>query len=185
MLIPLGILAASGASAGAFDFIAAATGTGSSTTITFSGIPQGYKQLQIRMTARDALASAGLSFFLIRFNGNTGNNYAWSSSYGAPTSVLSEQTSPDTRIQIRGAAVGNSAGSGIVGAALIDIMDYSSTTKTKSLSALSGGWATSSARNVALSGGFFNDTSAINSISIIGFNNWTNLTDVAIYGIKG
>jgi len=62
--LTLGNFAASGSIPGSYEYIATATGTGSSPTITFSSIPQGYTHLQIRGTGVDGLrnTSAGIQF---------------------------------------------------------------------------------------------------------------------------
>jgi hypothetical protein len=52
-------------------------GTGASNTITFSSIPQNYKNLQIRWIARSTFATASAVNINTKINADTGANYAY------------------------------------------------------------------------------------------------------------
>jgi len=134
--IPLGILAAAGGgAAGSFESIATATGTGSSGEITFSSIPSTYKHLQIRGIARSSQASH-ITLMRMRLNGDTGANYAQHTLYGDGSVAGVDTNTSDTEIQWVAPIPGTSATSNIVGAFIIDLHDYASTTKNKTVRAV-------------------------------------------------
>jgi hypothetical protein len=182
----LGVIASSILkSTSTFDSIATQTVTsGGPTTLSFTSIPQGYKHLQIRWLGR--VGTDGTTYSM-RFNSDTGNNYSSYLYYGQNGSVAA-----------LGTAVGNSAmyfygwGRGYNGtfsAGILDIHDYSLTTKNKTIRGYCG--------NDTNSAGDFGDiyvatsavwasNSAITTIDISGSSAaWQNGTQFALYGIKG
>ena len=74
----LGIIASSGAAAGggtSYESISTVTvGSGGAADVTFSSIPATYKHLQIRGISRNS--GSGISIGRVRFNSDTGTNYA-------------------------------------------------------------------------------------------------------------
>jgi hypothetical protein len=193
----LGIIASSklGAPAGAFESIASATGTGSSGSITFSSIPSTYVALQLRILTKDTSTNNGNSSSpYLRLNGDTGSNYT--SHY-----ILADGTT----IYVVGEDAATNAGTGILlnlqpgsgssvtnthGVAIIDLHDYASTTKNKTVRVFSGtdiNAATSFTNFVNLTSGAYLSTSAVNSITI--YNNgsrlFTTTSVFSLYGIKG
>ena len=62
---------------GAYDALATVTvGSTSLSSIVFSGIPTGYKHLQVRYIVKSARTGNPLDELNLRFNGDTGTNYA-------------------------------------------------------------------------------------------------------------
>jgi hypothetical protein len=179
-----GALSAAG---GAFESIATATGTGSSGTITFSSIPSTFKHLQIRGIWRTTYTGNPDFICAITANSDTGSNYAWHNLEGNGSSVSASGGASDTRIlSTRFAA--SSVASNTLGAIVIDILDYGSTTKYKTFR-LFGGVDDNNvapATKIHVRSGLWLSTSAINSISFttIGGDNWTTQTTLALYGIK-
>lgn len=165
----------------AFESIATATGTGSSITITFSDIPQTYKHLQLRVVGK-ITSTANPDFFSIRLNGNTSSSYANHRLTGDGTSAFAASNINNDKIADIGDAVGTTTN--IVGVSIIDIHDYSSTTRNKTLRSINGNDRNGAGR-ITLSSGFLNSTSAVTSISLIGSQNFDTTTTVALYGIKG
>jgi hypothetical protein len=163
----------------AFESIASATGTGSSNTITFSSIPSTYQHLQIRYISRQNASSNRIR---LQFNSDTGTNYAWHFLRADPTVTSSSgytQTSIDYIATTYSIATTVTAG-------IIDIHDYSSTSKYKTIRNFSGWDANTTGGELYLSSGLWMSTSAISSISItIAANNFTTETQFALYGIKG
>ena len=180
-----GLLAAAGA-ASSYESIATATGTGSSATVTFSSIPATYKHLQIRGIGRNDSATNKANIG-VRLNGDTGNNYTYhilvgngstASSFGATATVYS----------YLGDSTGNSATSNIVAPIIIDIIDYASTTKNKTIRSTAGNELNSATTDadISLGSGLWLNTAAITSVSIFSNSgNWTTQTTFALYGIKG
>jgi hypothetical protein len=182
MLIPLGILAASGAGfVDAYERIATASGDGSTTgSITFSSIPQTYKSLQVRYTAKNVTNNSGI---FIQMNGIGGSSYATHNLRGDGTSVASSFASSQAYIEMTGAQA-TSTTAGVVVAGVIDILDYASTSKNTTVRALYGSDTTP--RGIYLRSGLLNSTAAINSISFIGSAAaFSTLTRFSLYGIRG
>lgn len=176
-LIPLGILAASGAGGGgAFESIATATGTGSSATITFSSIPGTYQHLQIRTLGISASSDAAV---YVRCNGVSTSSYTQHQLFGNGTNVLVSASAPGTEIYglLRSTATYPSV-------AIIDILDYANTSKNKTIRSFMGEDANGSGR-VGLFSGLFMSTSAITSIDLVASQNYSTSTTFALYGIKG
>lgn len=187
MLTPLGIFAASGAAAGgSFESIATATGTGSSNTITFSSIPSTYQHLQIRGIARNTNAS-NRADLAVRLNGDTGANYAQHNLSGNGSTASAGSNTGGTSAFVGWTTAAN-ATSNIVGACIIDIHDYASTTKNKIIRAFVGEDlnAASTDATVWLASALWLNTNAITSLSLFApFGNFTTTSTFALYGIKG
>jgi hypothetical protein len=194
MPIPLGILAAAGAggaAAGAYEQIATAFGTGSSDTITFSSIPQDYKHLQLRYLAKSTNTN-GRTNPGIRLNDVSSASYRGHMLRGTGAAVSSLDTDGGTgnRITIPDGMVDSSAEStGAFSLGIVDILDYTSTSKNKTIRLL-GGYALGSglANRIYLVSGFLISTAAVTSLSFIPQNSGFNLTTTSrfsLYGIKG
>jgi hypothetical protein len=184
MLIPFGVLSAAGAGGEPlipdYELIATANGTGSSGTITFSSIPTDYKHLQIRYTSKNTGSSEDL---YLRFNGITTTSYATHQLQGRSTTIESSANTGLTFIFLERAAATSTLANSF-GAGVIDILDYTSTSKNTTLRALFG--KNDNNNNVQLRSGLFINTAAINSISILtSANNHTTTSRFSLYGLKG
>lgn len=168
-----------------FESIATATGTGSSQTITFSSIPSAYKHLQIRGIGRLSAATDS-AYARIRLNGDSGTNYSEHILYGNGTSVFSSGVVSNVGCYSTRYS-GSTAPANVLGAVVIDIHDYTSTTKNKTIMSFGGvnGNLTTTDYWVTLSSGCWMNTSAVNSVTIYGGSNWTTQTTFSLYGIKG
>jgi len=170
----------------AFESIATATGTGASTTITFSDIPQTYTALQIRMTGKVSSTGTGVASLLLTFNGSA-TGYA-QHALTASTSVAATGTASTTSITVPSCAT-TSGPTSTNGVSIIDIHDYASTARNKTVRAFSGADLNSSTVGaVSLSSGLWADTAAVTSITLTGFGagtpNWSAASTFALYGIK-
>lgn len=179
------------AGAGAFESIASVTASGSSNTITFSSIPNTYKHLQIRFIGRSTGAGTYAEGVFFRCNSDSGTNYSQHflrGFYTTASGVAASGGASQTYGAIANAALpltGNNAN--IVGAGIIDIHDYASTTKTKTFRTFYG-YDANGVGEVGMASGLWNSTSAITSItlyegSISTF--WGSNSVIALYGIKG
>ena len=166
---------------GSFEPIATATGTGSSGTITFSSIPNTYKSLQIRCLAFGSVLNQNT--MIIRFNSDSGSNYARHVMYNIGTDVYAFGGANTTFI-----GLGNYSkqlNSTYPTAAIVDIHDYASTSKNKTVRSI-GGLDENSSGEVTLQSGVWRNTSSIDSISILTpGQNFTTNTVFSLYGIKG
>lgn len=168
---------AASAAAGAFESIATATGTGSSGTITFSSIPSTFKQLQIRGIAYDGSANN----IWLRVNSDTGTNYSRHTIHatGAAVSADGLATRSEINTRLYGGYTTN-----ILSAWVIDILDYASTSKYKTVRGFAG-YDQNGAGNISVFSGLWQSTSATTSISIIdSVGNFNTQTTFALYGIK-
>jgi hypothetical protein len=176
-----------GSGSGSFESIATVTGTGSSDTITFSSIPSTYKHLQLRILAKNSGGTSTSPIYL-RFNGDsTTLNYAYHELYGNGTSAVASGAT-DTNLYLGSFSVNTTGLTDIYGAGIVDIHDYASTSKYKTVRSIAGANAntTSTSFRLNLNSGLWQSTSAINSISVINLGgSYSTSSTIALFGIKG
>ena len=178
------ILDAGGAASapGAFESIATASGSGVS-TITFSSIPSTYKHLQIR--ALNTVSDG--SRWSMRFNSDTGNNYFMHYLLGNG-STASASSSGGASDQINGVIHGGGSTT-YPAVAVMDLIDYASTTKNKTLRLMTGtdDNGATGYNFLYLKSGLWMSTSAVTSITIFNTSSTNGSTGstFALYGIKG
>jgi hypothetical protein len=133
MLIPLGILAAAGSGAGAMELITTTTLSSVQSSVTFSGIPQDYTHLQVRISAKSTDSTAGGTNLRIQSNlaiaAQQQISTIGSGIQGGLTSIATE---------MRVGGVPRSNGPESFGFSVTDILNYSSTTKNKTTRSFSG-----------------------------------------------
>jgi hypothetical protein len=184
-----GQVGSGGAAANSYESIATATGTGSSGIITFSSIPSGFKHLQIRAITRNTNASTGIGNGTITLNGDsTLANYAFHQIYADGAGVYgygATSTLPTYFISRNG----NTAG--IISTAVMDILDYGSTTKNKTVRIFEGFDMNGVGGYLGIDSFLYLSTSAISSISFYSASiassastYFTTATTFALYGIK-
>jgi hypothetical protein len=182
----LGILASSRPAfelVGSYDSLATVTvPSGGVASITFAGIPTGYKHLQLRVTCQASGTFGGT--LGLSMNGNTTNNYSYHLIGGSGSSVFAAGYTLNTAI-----TVGNGIQqSGVNGVAIIDILDYTSTNKYKTVRSLSGVDNNSTGGVVSLQSGalFTGDgLSAVSSITLTPQSaSFITNSSFALYGIK-
>lgn len=161
---------------GAYDALATVTLSANTTSITFTGIPGGYKHLQIRGIANSSSGSEDNQ--VLRFNGDSGNNYSQHLLYGNGSSAFSSGN-PSSSIPYPSLP----GTSGNFTASVIDILDYASTTKNKTVRIL-GGWETNSTGRMSLTSGAWYNLSPITSIAFTCGANLTQYSSFALYGVK-
>ena len=181
----LGVVA-SGISGRLSSFQSIATGivdASGASSITFSSIPQTFSHLQLRCYNK-AVGSAGL---LITFNGSTsGYINTWTEGNGDGTAVVSSRETGNSGIVIYAAITANTPAS-YFAHSVMDIPNYANTGITKTLRALNGFDHNSASPKgyLDLDGGFWNNTDAINSITVAATaNNFAQNTQIALYGIR-
>jgi hypothetical protein len=168
----------------AATFLIQRINTSGVSTITFSSIPSNYKHLQLRY---QLIESNGYQEINGRFNGDTGSNYYWHylEGNGASASAASSgatTTSFTIYSNNREGTVPTYPNVGIV-----DIHDYASTTKYKTVRTFSGADKNGTNPNgeVQLVSGLWSSTSAVNSLTIRCSVTWNAGTTFALYGMKG
>lgn len=170
------------ASTSSFESIATATASGSTNTITFSSIPSTYASLQIRIHAKDTAIGSYLEMI---FNNDTASNYAYHSLTGNGSTASASGSATQGTIRNIGYVPAASA-TNIYGVSIIDIHDYASTTKAKTVRTIMGNDRNGSGE-IRLQSGLWTSTSAINRIDIseVNLDNITSGSTFALYGIKG
>jgi hypothetical protein len=154
-------------------------------TVTFSNLgdySSTYKHLQIRMTAK-LNVETGSSEALLRFNSDTGSNYAYHDLTGNGSSVTSAAATSQTYMLTTAFPNSNSANNRF-GAGVIDILDPYSTSKNTTVRTLSG--QLDFATRMRFSSGVWLNTNSITSITIIGnpTYNMQSGSRFSLYGVK-
>ena len=178
--------------AGSFEFIQSTTvGAGGTSTITFSSIPQTYQILQLRGIAK-AYSGTGPQDVVLRFNSDSGSNYANRAIYTDGGSISSIQNSAQTYISIsNGASRGDT--SLYFSGWSFDILNYTSTNQAKTARGLVAFQTQGNvSNNINYQGpfgetGHWNSTAAITTITLTlsGSVNFDQYSMVSLYGIKG
>ena len=166
----------------AFESIASTTLGSGTYSVTFNSIPATYQHLQIRIMK----IQTGNDSTLMQFNSNTAANYTTHGIWGSGASVGAIGYANTNFIYTTSYAV--SANSSFPVVQIIDIHDYASTTKNKTVRFFSGNNQNSTDGGIDLGSGLWRSTSAISSINIFHDSGGTNMsagTTIALYGIKG
>jgi hypothetical protein len=183
----LGIMSsAATGSAGNFDSIATTTLTTGATHIEFGSIPSGYKHLQVRGIIMNSVTQDNVSIRVGNGSVDTAANYSSHQLQGNGATIVSNSSVTATSMGLSGLATNSSLYPFVF---VYDILDYSSTSKNKTVKGISGqdGNGTGTATNwrVQLSSGSWRSTSAINTVRIYTpAGNIGNLSTIALYGIK-
>jgi len=172
------------AAVGTFESIQTITvGATSAASVTFSSIPATYTHLQIRSIARIDQSNTDDNVYM-RFNADTGANYAGHYLFGNGSSVVAAAAAS----QNQGVAcriTGANSGASIFGVGICDVLDYTNTNKYKTARVLTGHDQNGSGL-VFLMSTLWQNTSAVTSITLFALvGNMTQYSQFALYGIKG
>lgn len=131
---------------------------------TFNDIPQTYTHLQLRIFSRGTAAAQQVPV-LIQFNGDISNStYSYHDLKGEGATT-SNASSPSATFMNAGYVPGANATANTWGTSIIDIYDYKSTVKNKTMKAFTGYDANGSGYVGIYGGSWFPSTiTAINSI---------------------
>lgn len=189
-----GVTASSNMSTKLTDFYQIATTTlanSTTSTITFSSIPQTYTHLQIRYMAKGTSTGGGYPTGLsLTLNADTTANYSNHNLRGDGASAASGyagsgSTSADAVIIIPGKATSND--NTTFGVGVVDILDYANTNKFKTLRGLNGGDFNGSG-SVFFGSSNWRSTSAITSITLTCdatyLTNFLTNSNFSLYGVK-
>ena len=162
---------------GAYESIATLTPT-SGTQVQFTSIPSGYASLQLRI---NLFTPSNQDYPVFRFNNDSGTNYSlhyWATTGGGTAaggtgaassffSTLAPNGTSPTRPNV----------------IIIDIFDYASTTKYKTVKSFGGTSGTDGTGVLNVSGAQWRSNDAITSILMS--QTFGSGTSIALYGIKG
>jgi hypothetical protein len=160
---------------GSFFSLATVTLTSTVSTITFTGIPSEYKHLQIRALTASNSISGGTGMF---FNADFGSNYKGHGVYGAGSGT---PNNTNTTVMYAPNFTGGAATTA-PGMAIIDVLDYSSNLKNKTIRCLDGYDANGSGY-VSLNSGLWLNTAPITSITF-SLTSFVTGCQFALYGVK-
>jgi hypothetical protein len=163
--------------------------TSAQASVSFSGISSSYTHLQLRVISRTDDGGPGQSAVYLQFNSDTSTNYSWHRLYGNGSSASAGASSTSTTWALSGIGAYAANPASEFGASVIDILDYTSTVKAKTIKGLSGE-DENGAGYVGLHSGlwFKNSASVYESVSSIqikpGSGNFVANSQFALYGIK-
>jgi len=166
-----------------YDSISTQTVSSLVSSVTFSSIPQTYTHLQLRILAKTS-RGAGPDILCVRYNGDTGNNYADHLIYGDGSTVSPDKDTSYPQQNIHRVAA-DDVNASIFSPFVIDIFDYTNTNKFKTLRSL-GGYDANGSGRIAFGSGLWQSTSAISSITLFSAyaESWKPNTQFALYGLK-
>lgn len=152
--------------------------------VDFTSIPQTYQHLQLRMFARGTTAGNTIDYSFLNFNNDSTANYArhYIKGDGSSATALGQSGAGITGI-FAPLVPYSLTNTSVFGAGIIDIFDYTSTTKLKTVRVLSGCDNNGSGQVSLASGVWLKTPEAITQISI-GYPAWGAYTHFALYGIK-
>jgi hypothetical protein len=168
-----------------FESIATVSvGSGGAANVEFTSIPATFTHLQIRYTCRSTAASVGqYDPVLIRFNSDTATNYSYHYLTGTGSAV--NVSGGANSSSIFGGLFGYGNTNSAFNAAVTDILDYTNTSKYKTVRTLSG-VDNNGSGEVFFDSGSWRNTNAITQILLYPpSGNFTEYSSFALYGIKG
>ena len=167
---------------GSMEPISAITLTAAQSSVEFNNIPSTYSHLQLRGIARDSSTSGSLRMYI---NNDANNRYSRHVLYGDGTSALASSSNGDA-IGAVGDIATSSYTASVFGVFIIDILDYTSTNKTKTVRSLSGVDNNGSGYIELRSFGYYDPAlSAVTSLQIyLPSSTFTANSSFSLYGIK-
>lgn len=159
-----------------YDKLAVTTGTGSSSSITFSSIPATHTDLILVVNGATTTSTGNPR---LRFNGDTGTNYSDTNVYGTGSAAGSYRNSSGTSIQLIATVYFNTTYNTNL---IIQIMNYSNATTNKTTLCR----ANKASDGVDAIVGLWRNTAAINSLTFFtaSGNNISADSTFTLYGIK-
>jgi hypothetical protein len=182
------------ASTNSYESIATVTLGSNASSISFSGIPSGYKHLQIRAMAVNTAGTNGQYAQARVGNGSvdSGTNYSDHYLRGNGTSANAGNAVSASYFRAFGHTGGTTSNARPT-SLIMDILDYADTNKNKTFRTLNGADDNNTgvaSGEIALTSGLWRSTAAINIITIFAFSqgsasNFGVNSSFALYGIKG
>jgi hypothetical protein len=169
---------------GAFIPIATTTLSTATATITFSGIPQNYEHLQLRILFR-SIRAANSDDPRMAFNSDTAANYSYHNLFADGSTVAAYNgVSTGAQIVLPPMPAASRAASAF-GLSVVDILDYTNTSKYKTVRAL-GGYDDNGQGYTVFVSGLWNNTAAINTITLTSLqsSSYAQYSSFTLYGIK-
>jgi hypothetical protein len=164
--------------ANSYESIATVTASGSTSTLSFTSIPQTYAHLQIRGLTNDA---TGYSLNMT-FNSDTTANYSIHQLYGNGSAVAAFGAANFSYLF---AGVAGYSTSTLVAPTLMDILDYTNTNKNKTVRFITGFNSNGATTGyIQMNSGAWRSNSAITRIDLSMTGNFSSTATYGLYGIK-
>lgn len=170
---------------GAYDALATVTLSATASSISFVGIPSGYKHLQVRYLAKTSRAAVN-DYAKLEINADTTTtNYRSHTLNGDGAAAYAGTTANAIEI---GGFPGNT-NADMFGVGVLDFLDYTNTNKYKTIRMLDGfnqNSASTGTGYIELASGLWMSTSAITSIKITPGTgpNFVTYSQFALYGVR-
>jgi hypothetical protein len=156
--------------------IAVSTSTNS---VTFTNIPQHYTHLQLRCFGRSA--SGTYSQLDMNINGDASNAYTYHTMYGDGANAGAGFSTPRSNIPQIGDLIGTANTPGV---SVVDVLDYTATTKYKTVRWLYGSDINGAGGLVGIGGSAYMNFSPVSAITLTGRSqNIGQYSHFALYGI--
>lgn len=189
MPLILGILAqgvgAAPAGIPAYDLLETQVLSSSAASVTFTGLGSysDYKHLQVRAAARTNLAASTSDILALRFNSDSGSNYAHHQIQANGSTVSSGSSTSSSYIYSM-QLPGNSSTANAFTAGVLDILDFSSASKNTTTRSLSG--KAESDNHIALRSGLWINTASVTAIELYTFLGGSLVAGsrFSLYGVK-
>ena len=166
---------------GTFESISTVLVTTAQSSITFSNIPQGYTDLQLR-SYWGFTDTSNNTWLNVQFNGDAGSNYSYHAIRSAAAGFVMSASYATTKMSFGSDVLGNASSWAV---SIADIFSYSSTSKNKTVRTIGGYDNNGSGRFSLTSGLWFATPAAITSILLSPYSgNWSTYTSFSLYGIK-
>jgi hypothetical protein len=150
-------------------------------SVTFSNLNtySDYKHLEVRVTAKSN--DTNNQALRVVLNADNASNYNWHRLEGDASLVTSTAQANDARM-VAG-LIARSTGSGEFSNHIISVLDFSNSSKNKTIRTLSGFFQTADKR-IQLSSGARRNTAAITSLRLEAFASFQTGSRFSLYGIK-
>jgi hypothetical protein len=169
---------------GAYDSLATVTLSASTASITFAGIPSGYKHLQVRwLTRSTATGGDSASTLRMKLNSSSGT-YRSHGLVGTGAAAAAGEIGTSTSDWVYYAIPNDSVSASMFGVGVIDLLDYANTSKNK-VSRMLAGFDKNGGGQISLQSHLWVDTSAVTSLDFsLATGNFKEYSSFALYGVK-
>lgn len=169
---------------GTFELIQRTTFSVDTAEVNFNNIPQVYTHLQLRIVATGNYTSATNGYLSMRFNGETGADYTRHDLYVSTSVVGAAAYTGQTVLPIQRLYY-NTSGNLTASRMIVDIYDYTSTNKYKTIKAI-GGYLLSNDGMISYSSALLAKTAAVSSIKLFEISalKLNKNSTFALYGIR-
>lgn len=169
---------------GAYESLATVTLSTSTASVSFTGIPAGYKHLQLRAIARSTDANQNVQGDFYVNGVNSGASYAFHHVECSGSGTPGSTGYPDSNTSYWQRLPGATATASVFGAYIFDFLDYSNTNKYKTFRQL-GGFDANGSGQIFMVSNLFKSYSPVSSITLYSdTGNLAQYSQFALYGVK-